>query len=125
LRYFTLCSHLHTADAYNKAVTKLKGEMRMGCLFNCGRRRPYDYAPRPSQCRQCGSVPPPPVSNSFYGLDTDYDPYGGMVPMRRGHMIRGSYANGSCPGMMPPEDAFDNGTLFTDLLPSESADTYR
>ena len=97
----------------------------MGCLFNCNRRRPYDCAPCQSRYRQNTTVQQPPVSNSFYGLDTDYDPYGGMVPMRRGHMIRGSSATGSCPGMMPPEDAFDNGTLFPDMLTPESANTYR
>ncbi len=96
----------------------------MGCLFNRNRCKPCACTPRQSRYSQ-NNTAQQPVSNSFYGLDTDYDPYGGMVPMRRGHMIRGSCTSGTCPGMIPPEDAFDNGTLFTDLLPPESANTYR
>lgn len=92
----------------------------MGCPFYRQQRRPCTCAPR-RPYRQMPAIYEPPLSNSFYGLDTMYDPVGGMIPMKRSQ----SMSDQELQNMIPPADAFDRGTLFPDLLPRGAAGTYR
>jgi len=95
----------------------------MKCMFYRTRRRasartPQAHCSRPRQ-------PKSAIPNSFYGLDTVSDPFGGMVPMQRDGATGNAYPNLRMHSALSPEEAVDNGALLPEMYVPGVKDTYR
>ena len=103
----------------------------MKCMYYRGRRRPCPRTPAARNPRQRTATPP--ASNSFYGLDTEYDPGGGMVPIKQHANMwqnRAILPSQACPnlqtrGSVTPEEAVENGALYPPMFVPGAQNTYR